>query len=151
MKKKPQRLLLMLTVLALLVIRPLHAQQVMRVNLNDGTVMEIAIADIQKLTFDLTTEIQKKPEVVKQLLKLNVYPSPAKEQISVDYTLLEKGKVLIEVFSMNGLKIESINQGLQQPGDYHFRLNTMKLASGTYILRVQQNKAFVTEKIIVKQ
>lgn len=150
-RKKTQRFLLLFAMLAFLSIKPMHAQQFMRVNLNDGTVIEVAIADIQKLTFDLTTGIQNNPEVVKQLLKLNVYPNPARDQVSVDYSLVEKGRVMIDIFTMNGLLLESINRGFQLAGDYNFRLNTNQLASGTYILKVQQNKAFVTQKIIVKQ
>ena len=150
MIKKTQSLLILLTVLAFLVINPARAQQYMHINQSDGSVLEIAVADIQKLTFDLTTAIQQHPELVKQLLKLKAFPNPAKEYVMLDYSLHEKGNVNIEIFNMHGLLIERISQGLHHPGDYNFRINIQHLASGTYICRVWQNNESVTQKIIVK-
>jgi hypothetical protein len=150
MRKNPQKLLIVLPVLAFLVINPARAQQYMRINQSDGTLLEIAIADIQKLTFDLTTGIQQHPELVKQLLRFKAFPNPAKEYVMLDYSLHEKGNVNIEIYNMQGLLIERINQGLQHPGGYNFRINTQHLAAGTYICRVQQNNESVTQKIIVK-
>ena len=137
--------------LAFLVINPVRAQQYMRINQSDGSVLEIAIADIQKLTFDLTTGIQQHPELVKQLLKLKAFPNPAKEFVMLDYSLQEKGDVIIEIYNMQGLLVERINQGLQPPGIYKYRFNTNHLTAGTYICRVQQNNQSVTQKIIVKR
>lgn len=150
MRKKPESLLILLPVLALLVINPLRAQQYMRINQSDGTVLEIAIADIQKLTFDLTTGIQQHPELVKQLLKLKVFPNPAKNYVVLDYSLHEKGNVDIEIYTMQGLLVEKINQGIQTSGVYEYRIKTNHLAVGTYVCRVQQNNQSVTQKIIVK-
>lgn len=150
MRKKTQSLLIMLSVLAFLVINPARAQQYMRINQSDGSVLEIAIADIQKLTFDLTTAIEQHPEVAKQLLKLKVYPNPSREKVVLDYSLQHEGIVTIEIFNLNGLLLEKITQGFQQPGDHHHLLSTKHLSSGTYLCRIQQNNQFVTEKIVVK-
>ncbi len=150
MRKRLQSLLVLFSVLAFLVINPAKAQQYMRINQSDGTVFEVAIADIQKLTFDLTTGIQQYPELVKQLLKLKVFPNPGKEHVVLDYSLQEKGNVNIEIYSMQGLLVERIKQGLQYSGDYNYRINTNHLAAGTYICRVQQNNESVTQKIIIK-
>jgi hypothetical protein len=149
MRKKRQRLLFVLPVLAFLVINPVKAQQYMRINLSDGTAMEIALENIQKLTFDLTTAILQHPEVAKQLLKLKAFPNPVKDQLTIDYTLYESGQVLIEVFNIGGTRLNSISQGFQQSGEYKFHMNTQHLTSATYICRVQQNNKFVIEKIIV--
>jgi hypothetical protein len=150
MRKKPQKLLILLPVLAFLVINPAKAQQYMRINQNDGTVLEIAIADIQKLTFDLTTANQQHPELVKQLLKLKAFPNPAQKYVMIDYSLYERGNVMIDIFNMQGFLIERINQGIQNYGDYNLRISTQHMTSGVYICRVQQNNETVTQKIIVK-
>jgi len=150
MRKTPNPLLILLPVLAFLVINPARAQQYLRINQSDGTVIEIAIANIQKLTFDFPTAVQKHPELVKQLLKLKAFPNPAKEYVMLDYSLHEQGIVNIEIYNMQGLLIERINQGLQQAGDYNYRITTQHLAAGTYVCRVQQNNESVTQKIVVK-
>lgn len=150
MRMKTQSLLIMLCALAFLVINPARAQQYMRINQTDGTVVEIAIADIQKLTFDLTTAIEQYPEVAKQLLKLKVYPNPSREKVVLDYSLQHKGIVTIEIFNLNGLLLKKMNQGFQQSGDHKHLLSTHHLPSGTYLCRIQQNNQFVIEKMIVK-
>jgi hypothetical protein len=150
MQIKQHVLLILLPVLAFLVMTPVRAQHYMRINQADGTVMEIAIADIQKLTFDITTAIEQHPELVNQLLRLKAFPDPATVYVMLDYTLPEKGIVNIVIYSLQGLLIERIQVGLQQPGNYNYRVNTLHLASGTYICRVQQNNGSVTQKVIVK-
>jgi hypothetical protein len=150
MKKKLKQLLIMLPVLTLLVITTVKAQESMHIKLNDGTVIEIPIADIQKLTFDLTAAIEHHPEVVKQLLKLKIYPNPAGEQLAINYSLMQEGTVTIDIFNMNGLLLEKKNLGFRGAGDYRYTLNTQYLHAGTYIFLIRQNDQFVTEKIIIK-
>jgi hypothetical protein len=123
----------------------------LRINQSDGTVIEIAIANIQKLTFDLTTATDQHPEIVKQLLKLKVYPNPAKEQVVIDFSVEEKGEVVIEIFNISGLQLQTTNLGFQHPGNYSHKMNLNHLSAGTYVCRIQQNNRFVTKKIIVKQ
>ncbi len=122
----------------------------MRINLNDGTSIEIAITDIQKLTFDLSTAIEQHPEIVKQLLKLKVYPNPAKDQVVIDYSVEKKGEVIIEIFNISGLQLQTTNLGFLNPGNYSHIMNLRHLSAGTYVCRIHQNNQYVTKKNIVK-
>lgn len=151
MRKQSHKHLVVFSVLALIFIPTIQAQQTMRINLNDGTVMEIALANIEKLTFslDFATGTQPRPEVVKQLLRFKAYPNPAKDNVMIHYTLPGSGMVNIDIFNLAGNRINTLNRGFQQSGDYQYRMNTNNLSSGTYLLRVQQNNEFVTEKVIV--
>jgi len=151
MKKKSMKWLILLTVMAFMTFPALMAQENLRINLDDGTVIEIPLSEIQKLTFDLTTDLGQRPELLKQLLRLKAYPNPAKEHVTFDYSLPERGKVLIEIFNINGIRQQSLDLGLQQEGDYQYRWNVQHLSSGTYICRIQQNNQIVSEKIIVKK
>lgn len=151
MKKKSMKWLIMLTVIAFMAFPALKAQENLRINLDDGTVIEIPLNEIAKLTFDLTTDLDQRPELLKQLLKLKAYPNPAKDFVTFDYSLPEQGKVLIEIFNISGIRQQSLDLGLQQEGDYQYRWNTLHLSSGTYICRIQQNNQIVSEKIIVKK
>ena len=127
------------------------AQERMRVNLSDGSVIEVAIDDIRKLTFDLTTDLAKPTEWVQQFLKVKTYPNPAREYLNIDYSLAAKGEVVLEIYSLGGNQLLNRTFGDQPAGQYQYRWNTTDVPSGMYICRIRQNSQIVSEKIIVKK
>jgi len=141
----------MMIFLCLFVVHGTSAQQSLRVNLSDGTVIEIALEDIQKLTFDLTTNVEQYTKVINQLIKLKAYPNPARETVNLDYTLSSKGNVLLEIFNITGYRILNKSLGIQQEGEYKYIWNITEVPSGTYICRIRQNDQMISEKIIVKK
>lgn len=151
MKKTQLKLLWLLAAFLLLYQPTLSAQEFMRIKLNDGSVMIIALSDVQKLTFDIPSGIGEQSDLVKQLLKLKVYPNPARDYLNLDYSLAEQGHVWLEVFNAVGNRIMSKTNGLQQPGDYQFQWLLPDVPPGLYICRVKQNNNIVSEKIIVKK
>ncbi|HOW24772.1 MAG TPA: T9SS type A sorting domain-containing protein [Bacteroidales bacterium] len=126
-------------------------QENMRVNLKDGSVIEIAIDDIRKLTFDLTTDLEQPGEIIQQLLKFKAYPNPARDFVNFDYTLASKGDVFLEVYGISGNLVLKMNFGDQQAGAYQYHWSTADVPSGMYICRIRQNGEIVSEKIIVKK
>jgi hypothetical protein len=137
-------------VLAFLVINSAKAQDTMRINQSDGTVLEIAINDIKKITFDNLVSIPLHHPVIKQLFSLKLYPNPAKDQVNIEYTLNVSGIVNLEIYSLAGALIYSSMIGHKQQGDHTWRWQTNNIPSGTYICLVRQNQIVVTEKVIVK-
>lgn len=150
MRKNPKSLLILLSVLAFLVINTAKAQDTMRINQSDGTVLEIPITDIQKITFNNLVSIPLHHPVIKQLFSLKLYPNPAKDQVNIDYTLAVSGIVNLEIYSLAGILIYSTMIGNKQKGDHTWRWQTNNIASGTYICLIRQNQQVVTEKVIVK-
>lgn len=149
--KKTLLLLCLMVSFNLLFLPRASTQEYMRVNLKDGSVIEIAIDDIRKLTFDLTTDMAKPTEWVQQFLKIKAYPNPARDYLNIDYTLAAKGEVLLEVYSIGGNQLLSRTFGQQQAGEYQYRWNTVNMPAGMYICRIRQNSEVVSEKIIVKK
>ena len=135
----------------LLLLPRASTQENMRVNLKDGSVIEIAIDDIRKLTFDLSTSVEQQGALVQQLLKIKAYPNPARDHINLDYTLAVKGDVFLEVYTIGGNLRLSKSFGEQQSGEYQYRWNTTDVPSGLYICRIRQNSEIVSEKVIVKK
>jgi hypothetical protein len=128
----------------------IRSQDLMRINLKDGSVMEFSIDDIRKLTFDTTTEIRQYGDVIGKFLTLKAYPNPARDYVNIEYTLAARGEVLIEIFSLNGRHLESIDRGHEESGTYLYKWLTTPIPSGIYVCRIRQNKEIVTEKIIIK-
>ncbi|MBP6978950.1 MAG: T9SS type A sorting domain-containing protein [Bacteroidales bacterium] len=149
---KKTLLFLCLTVsFGLLFLPRASTQENMRVNLKDGSVIEVAIDDIRKLTFDLSTDLQQPGEIIQQLLKIKAYPNPAREFVNVDYTLASQGDVFLEVYGINGNLVLKMNFGDQQAGEYQYRWSTADVPSGIYICRIRHNTEIVSEKIIIKK
>ena len=149
--KKPLLFLCMAVSFNLLFLPRGSTQENMRVNLKDGSVIEIAIDDIRKLTFDLTTDVEQHGELIQQLLKIKAYPNPARDFVNLDYSLAIKGIVFLEVYNIGGNLLISTNFGEQQPGEYQYRWNTTDVPAGLYICRIRQNNEIVSEKIIIKK
>jgi len=141
----------MMIFLCLFVVHGTSAQQSLRVNLSDGTVIEIALEDIQKLTFDLTTNVEQYTKVINQLIKLKAYPNPARETVNLDYTLPSGGNVVLEIFNLAGYRLLSKSLGMHQEGEYKYIWNITGVPSGTYVCRIRQNDQMISEKIIVKK
>ena len=149
--KKALLFLCLTAVFSLLFLPRGSTQENMRVNLKDGSVIEMAIDDIRKLTFDLTTDVQQHGEIIQQLLKIKAYPNPARDLVNLDYTLAVKGSVFLEVYSISGNLVLKKDFGDKQAGQYQYRWNTTDVPSGMYICRIKQNSEIVNEKIIVKK
>ena len=69
-------------------------------------------------------------------LEVYTYPNPFMEQATVDYTLNSRASVTIEVYDLNGKKIDVLaNNVSQTAGNYKTDWNASRLPAGTYILR----------------
>ena len=150
MKKQTLQLILLAAAFTSFILPCLKAQEYMRISQSDGTVVEIAIADIQKLTFDNLVSVPLQNTVVQRLLKMKLYPNPAREFVNINYTLPADGEVTIEIFTLNGNLLITSNHGNQSAGDYNYHWQTTGIKPGTYLCIIKQNQEIVSEKVLVK-
>jgi hypothetical protein len=151
MKKQIRQLILLAAVFICFIEPDLKAQEYMRISQSDGTVIDIAIADIQKLTFDNLVSVPLQNQVVQQLLKMKLYPNPAREFVNIAYTLPTNGMVTLEIFTLNGNLLKTSNQGMQSAGDYNYHWQSTGIKPGTYLCIIKQNHEIVSEKVIIKK
>ena len=150
MKKQTTKFVILEVLFTCFILPGLKAQEYLRISKSDGTVVEIAIADIQKLTFDNLVSVPLQNPVVQQLLKMKLYPNPAREFVNIAYTLPTEGIVTLEIFTLNGNLLKNSNRGNQSAGDYNYRWQTAGITAGTYLCIVKQNHEIVSEKVIIK-
>jgi hypothetical protein len=65
------------------------------------------------------------------------YPNPFTRETTIDFTTLEAGHALVEVYDMLGRKIVTLASGVLDPGDHSLEFHARNLQSGTYIVRLQ--------------
>jgi hypothetical protein len=153
MRIKNIKLVLTCFVLICFFLPHVMAQQYMQIKKKDGSVTQILLSDICKLTFSdfATTLPEQKAKVMQAIVKLKSYPNPASTYIIIDYELTLPGIVMLEIYSITGMLIYSASLDNQGIGKYSYRWNTDNIKSGIYIFKIRQNNKIVNEKVIVSK
>jgi len=99
------------------------------------------------------TIIPNKKTDINTETSISVYPNPAKQQLTINYSLTETTWVLIDIFDLSGKKVaQVINKQLQDAGNYEeIYLLPDDLPSGNYLLTLQfGNKIKVVKFSVLK-
>ena len=80
----------------------------------------------------------------------SIYPNPASEMTIVNFELKESSHVILDVYDLQGKKVESIlNQKLSE-GQHTINWNVSSIASGVYFVTFQVGEYKTSRKLIVK-
>lgn len=71
---------------------------------------------------------------------VTIYPNPAKDKLSVLFSLKQGKDVDVKLTSLTGQVIYSRKYQLLNPGDHQIELNTSTFSSGTYVLTIGTNE-----------
>lgn len=77
----------------------------------------------------------------------SIYPNPAKEQITLEYSREESGVFMLEIFDLAGKKFYSEYEENQAAGAYRKNLDINDLTAGEYIVRYVIGKYLVSKKL----
>lgn len=82
--------------------------------------------------------------------KLDVYPNPAKDQVSVSLELTKQNNIVCEVIDITGkVVLTHTNQGYR--GKNTVAVNTSALNNGMYFVSVKVNDQVITKKITISR
>lgn len=85
-------------------------------------------------------------DVNSSVSNFEVYPNPAKDNISISFSLKEQSKITIDLVDMEGKQvIKAMNENTI--GKVTKQLNVATLPDGNYLVRVRTNGTTVTKKI----
>ncbi|CAN5916208.1 hypothetical protein BH24BAC1_BH24BAC1_19510 [soil metagenome] len=82
--------------------------------------------------------------------RLEAYPNPFSDQVSIDFTLPEAGRVSLQVFDVKGGLVETLFEGEAGAGSAHryaFRAGDHR--SGVYICRLSYGKQVIHKRLVV--
>lgn len=83
--------------------------------------------------------------------QMNIYPNPANDIANVNFSIAENADVVIEVVSLVGQKVVSVNKGNLAAGNYIHQLDVQNLNAGIYLVNVIANGAVNTMRVTVSK
>ncbi len=84
------------------------------------------------------------------LEKLTLFPNPASDFITLDYTLAESASLGLSVFNLNGAMVADESVGLMSKGMHQTTVSLPELPGGIYFLRLQSALFSNTVRFLVK-
>ena len=84
------------------------------------------------------------------LSDISVYPNPYQGFTNITFTLENKAKMAINIYSLTGKLIKNFYSGEAYPGKYHFKFsaNENGYEAGLYLLIIQLNDKQIVRKLI---
>jgi len=77
------------------------------------------------------------------------YPNPFNPVTTIRYAVAAPGRILIELFDVNGKKMATLVNSDKQPGIYHVTLNGAHFSSGVYVYRMTAGNFTKTRKLML--
>ena len=80
---------------------------------------------------------------------LQCYPNPSSGALHLRYQISEIRNQKCELFSVDGLLVKTLMDGMQQPGKHELEFDLSDLPNGLYLIRLQAGEHVQTAKIIL--
>ena len=87
--------------------------------------------------------------LISEYSKLNLYPNPTSENVNLSIDVIKGGSISIEVYSITGVKLIEVVNGQIEIGTHNFKINTIDLDHGTYIVATTINGQRNSQKLSV--
>jgi len=77
------------------------------------------------------------------------YPNPFNPEINFDINMISREYINIDIYNIQGNKIDNIFNGFLNKGNHTFNWNASNHATGLYIIKVAQENNVLTQKIML--
>ncbi len=77
------------------------------------------------------------------------YPNPFNPSTAISYQLSNSGNVRLKVYDIFGKEIETLVDKIQSAGNYKVNFDGSDLASGIYFYQIQNEKNFISKKMVL--
>ena len=91
-------------------------------------------------------------DMAKGTNQFSLYPNPATNQVYINYSVDEPGRIGFEVYNSLGQVVRVLNEAILGQGQYTAMMNTESFANGVYFLAMKRdNTPFQTIKFVVNR
>jgi hypothetical protein len=77
------------------------------------------------------------------------YPNPFNPTTTIQFSIAQKGHVVLEVFNILGQSVARLVDGELSVGLYHVTFDASRLSSGVYLYRLQAGDFVRTQKMVL--
>ncbi|MBC6988655.1 T9SS type A sorting domain-containing protein [Hymenobacter sp. BT491] len=107
------------------------------------------------LTSSLTTSSQLdggKQDVASRAQLLNIFPNPAEDEATIEFSLTDAQHYSLQVFDAKGRLVNRVAAGQAEAGrTYRFQVTSKELAMGMYVVRLTTDKSTQTMRLIMNK
>lgn len=99
----------------------------------------------------LTTEVSvtSHPNNIKEFKLFEAFPNPFNLSTIISFEIIEKGFTNVDIYDLNGRKLQTIVKEILIPGMYKYVFNAAHLSSGIYFVKFRFNNLNETKKIVL--
>jgi len=112
----------------------------------DASILTWATVDVQKYYYALSTNVENLE--IAESNDVLIYPNPSNGRFNISYQVNEKGKVDISILSIDGKLIKSLLSEQKEKGDYLLDLSE-SLEPGSYFIKIASHNNLIVNKIII--
>ena len=110
----------------------------MVVHRSDGSLERIRIADIHKITFDMSISNAERVKGVAAFKRVAAVIKTGKLSTASEYSLKKRSRVNIDIFDLRGNTVRNLKRGMEPAGSYRIswdyrRSDGTKVTAGSYI------------------
>ncbi len=81
---------------------------------------------------------------------VSLYPNPAANSTTLNYTLATSSNVTMVVYDVNGRQISLLNKGSQSAGVHSQKIDLRSMSKGVYVIKIMTDYSVSTAKLIVQ-
>jgi len=108
-------------------------------------------AQVYEVQIDKTISSVNELQVNNVLNDLLVYPNPAQNILSIDFSMSRQALVDISLFTTKGELVKNVMQGQSLSGNQHLTLDVSALKRGTYFLKMKSGASTKMVKCILER
>jgi hypothetical protein len=82
-------------------------------------------------------------------IPLSVFPNPARQAVSLSFSLDNPAKVSVMLKDLSGREIKQLDPGLMPTGEQQLRFSLEGVAAGSYMLSLRAGATLSTQKLVV--
>tara|TARA_B100000902_G_scaffold200662_1_gene191214 strand:+ start:1 stop:1530 length:1530 start_codon:yes stop_codon:yes gene_type:complete len=101
-------------------------------------------SDIDSFEVNLSTVVD-----VKDISELSIYPNPASDYITIEFTATKKEDYTVRIISTNGLEVYK-DELIQLNGYYKSNIDLSTYAKGNYLIEISSKESKVFSKILLQ-